>query len=100
MLTTGLEDKRVTYGIDADIMMRTDKRKVKGMIADHVDSIFAERNQAEIQNEVEETLVDMLKLGNIAASNRIKNASARYLEAIMIGFSSRGAADDVRSQCF
>lgn len=46
---------------------------MKGVIAEEVDCISAERTQAGVQTQIDETLVNMLQLGNSTASNGVKN---------------------------
>lgn len=93
--TKSSEDERAKYGIDADIMMTIAERKMKGSITVKVDRIFAEWTQAEVQNQIEEPLVDVLQLGNSAASNGTETSSIRLHQTIVIGSFSGGAGDNV-----
>lgn len=54
----------------------------------------------EVKTRVEGAFVDVLQLGNNAASHKIKTASARFLEKIVISFLTCSAADGVMSQGF
>lgn len=59
---------------------------------EEVDQVFAERTEAEVQTQIEKTLVDMLQLGNSAASNGIGTSSARSSEKLVIELFSSWAA--------
>lgn len=53
-------------------MMAIAKIEIKLLIAEVADRNYTERTQAEFQTHTEEAFVDMLHLGNIAASNGIR----------------------------
>lgn len=99
MHTTLSEDKRDNYGNNADVLMKIAKSEIKGLIAEKVNRIFVEGTQAEIQNQVAQTLVNMLQLGNNAASNGIRTGATRLIEKIVIKLFSHRAAGDVVSEC-
>lgn len=54
------KDERANYGIYANIMMMIGKTKIKDLIPEKVDHIYADCTQAEVQKQMEGTLVDML----------------------------------------
>lgn len=86
MQTPPEKHERANYGCDADIMMTIAEGKMKDLIAQKVDRNYAERTQMPIQEQIEETLVDVLQLGNNDSPNEIKTASARVLQMIMIEY--------------
>lgn len=101
MHTTPLEDDRANYGNDIDDMVTSWYKQNQGYACGaQVDRIYAERTQAKVSVQIEKTPVDILQLGNKAASNGIKTTSARFLELMMIEFFHRGAAEEVMSECF
>lgn len=84
MHTTSSEKEFGNFCIDAEVMMKIPKSKIKGLIADEVDCHYAEHTQAEVRTQIEKVLIDMLEPGNSAASNRIMAASARFLETSVV----------------
>lgn len=48
------------------------KSKIKHLIAEEAHQIYEERALTKVQDQIEETVVDMPQLGNNAATNRIK----------------------------
>lgn len=91
------DDKRENYGSTTAIMVTVAKCKVNILVAEKVGPIYPERSQLVDQNQIEWTVVDMVRLDNIAASDQIKKASTRFLETILIGVFSREAANDIIS---
>lgn len=81
-------------------MVTISRSKINNLIAEEVDRNYTEPSHAEAQVHPKETLVDMLELGNIAASNEIRKVSARILETIVLESFSRGAADDFMTEFF
>lgn len=100
MHTTAQEDDHPNNGIDTDVMITIFENEIKELILGEGDRIYAECTQSKFQAEIEETLVDMLQIGNSAAWNGIKMAPAQFRKMKMIKLLSRGAADDVMSECF
>lgn len=100
MHTTPLEDERANYGGNADIILTIAKSEIKDLIAEKAARIYPESAQAEVQSQIEEALVNMLKPSSNAAMNEIKQTFARSLAAVVIAFFSCGAADDIILQCF
>lgn len=82
MHTTPSGNKSRNYGIGADVKITIAGCKIRCFIAKEVYRVFAERTQADVQTQFEETFVDMLQLGNSAASEGVKTASIRFLEKI------------------
>lgn len=83
-MITPLKTDVTNYDSDANVMITISKSKVKSAIAKETARIYAEQPQAEVQNSMEKTLVDVLQLGIGAAMNCIQTASARFLELIPI----------------
>lgn len=79
-------DERASYCNDAREMMTIARSKFKSSMAGVIHLIFAERTEAELRMQIEETFDDMLQLGNIAASNGAETVSERFLETIGIPF--------------
>lgn len=94
-----LEDDWTNYSNDSEVMVKIARSKITDLIAEEVDRIYVKSTQADVQDQIEETLVVMLQLGNIAASNRIETASALFLNTIIIELFSRRAVDEVLSEC-
>lgn len=94
------ENECASYNSDTGSSLKVAMSKKKGLIAEKADSIYAGPTQAVPQTQIEETLVDILQLGNNAASYRTKTDSTQFLETIVIECFSRGTADDVVLQCF
>lgn len=59
--------------------MATANNKIKGLIAKNDDRSYPERTQMEFQTQMEQTPIDILQLGNNAALNEIRAATARFL---------------------
>lgn len=72
---------------------------MKDLIAEKVDRAYAERAQAEGQNQIEDTLFDMLQHGNSAASNGSRPPSVRFLETVVAKLFSGVPGDDIMSNC-
>lgn len=98
MQTIPLDYNRAKYGRDAGVMMKTGKRKINSFTTEEAARIYEERTQVEVRNQIEKALVDMHQLDSSAAPNKVRTASARLLEAIVIAFFRRTAAQDVMSQ--
>lgn len=60
METKASKDEGASYGSDANIMRTIGKSKTNGLIAEEDNRIYAERSQAEVQTQMEETLVNMI----------------------------------------
>lgn len=97
---TPLENEFENHSNNFGIMMTIARSKMKGLTGEGADRVYAERTQAEVKTQIEETLVDMLQLGNNAASKEIKTASARFLETFALGLFNGEVANDVISEWF
>lgn len=64
MPTTPLEGELADYVNSGNVVMRIAKSKIKGLVANEVDSICTERTRAKFQCEMEKTFADMLRLVN------------------------------------
>lgn len=71
---------------------------MKDFIGQEADREYAERSQAEVQIQVEETVLHMLELGGLAFTNGIKTASVRFLQMVIAETLSRGATNDSMSK--
>lgn len=93
MLDNPSQNELETYGNDANDMMNTARRKLKGLISEEAACVFAEGAQAESKTQTvkayEKAQVDMLQLGKIAATNGVYPESACFLVTIVIGLFSR-----------
>lgn len=63
------KDDRANYGSDTDVMLPIADSKIKNLIAEEVDLVYADCSHADVQAQMDETLVDMLHVGNSATSN-------------------------------
>lgn len=95
MHTPSSEDHRANHGNEADIMVTIAKCEIGELNADEADHIHAERTQVEVQFQLEEPLLDILQLGNNAASNWSEISSTWCLERTKIELLSPGASDDI-----
>lgn len=98
MKTIPSKNEHVSYICDGHVMMTVAIGEMKDLTVEEVDCIYTECTQAEVRNQKEKTLVDILQLGKSAAPNKIKTASARFQETIVIELFSRRAADKLMSQ--
>lgn len=98
--TKPLKNDHESNGDDTDVMLTIARTEIRDLIAEKVDLIYEKRTQAEVQDQIEEALVDILQLGNHAPSRRAKTAFAQFLEMIMMKLFSREAADDIMSERF
>lgn len=100
MHTKPSEDNLTSYGNDTAVMMTIFESEISALTARELDEIYVKYSQGKFQVERKEILVNLLRLGDNAASITIKPASAQSLEAIMISFLGRGAADDSMLKCY
>lgn len=68
--TTPSEDEFKNYGSNADVMVTLARSNIKRLIAEKVDRNYPKRTQAEVRNQIEETLVDMHQLESSATLKR------------------------------
>lgn len=94
------DTKYENYGNDANIVMIIARSEIKDLIAEKVDSLYAERTWTEEKTQIEEALVDMLQLGKCAAAYRISTVSIRLQEKMIIELFWCGDADDVSTKWF
>lgn len=76
--------------------MKIGENMIKGWITEEYGSIFAERTQAQVRNQIWETLFDVLKLSESVAWNVIRTASSQALKNTVVKSCTRGAAADVK----
>lgn len=60
------EDELDNIGRDAKVMETISRSKMKGLIAEEVDRIDAECSPADVQTQIEKTLVEMIHLSTSA----------------------------------
>lgn len=96
MHNTSSVDKLENCGSNVDTISTIASNRIKSMEAEDVDCVYLERAQVEIRDQIEETLVAILHQGSMAASNRIKTASVRFLKTVV---KTHSAARLVPSSC-
>lgn len=92
--------KKIKYSFDgsADVMKTKAKSKIEQFIVKKAGRRNAERAQEEGQIQMTKAILEMLPLGNSAASNGIKTEFVRFLIMIRNAF-SRGAVDEAVLKC-
>lgn len=98
MHTAQSEDDLENYRSVASLVATIAKSEVKDFIVEKAALIYAKRTSAEVELQTDETLFDMLHLGNEATSNKIKTAFAWFSETIVNEIFIHEAADCVMSE--
>lgn len=99
MQTTLSEREHANYGSDAVIMTTVTKTGKRDLIVAKSNRVYTERTHLEVQNSFEETLVDILQLGNSAPSYGIRTVSVWFLETVVKKLFGSKTGKDIASEC-
>lgn len=98
MNTSPSDDALLATGDSSDTIVQIARSEMNDLIAQEVDSLYAERSETKLQIQIVTNLFGMLQLGNSAVPEEIKTASVRLLKAFIFRLFSRGSANDLMSE--
>lgn len=99
MHTTLLEEDCANYNNKTNVIETIATGKIRDLIAEEFVGIYSDRTQAEFQVQIDKTLVEMLQLGNTAASNRFIRFFAGFLETVGLDIVRQRNVDEVLLLC-
>lgn len=71
--------------------------KIKELLVEKINRVYAERTQTKSQSQFKETLVNILPIGNRAVWSEIKTVSIRFLQMVLDTLTRHEDADDSMS---
>lgn len=80
--------------VNADLIVEGSRRDMNNLMTERADPICPERSQTKDQNQINQSVVNMLQVGSGTAKNGSKTVSMRFLERAIAKIFSHSAAND------